>query len=268
MPEGDTIHRVARALGRGLVGREVAAVSLHDRGEVAELAGREVVGVEPVGKHMFIHFSGGWSLRVHLGMNGSWRRLHVRQRRPSNPTVALVIGEIAYVCTRAYRAELVRAAGARRHPKVARLGPDLLAEPPAVEEAVRRARHPAHADREIGDLLLDQRIAAGIGNVYKSEVLFECRVHPRTPVGDLKAEALRSLFDRGAQLMRLNLLARRRTHVPLKRRPTPSSQRLWVYRRAGRPCLDCGTTIERFLQGDMGRSTYFCPGCQGPGRGD
>lgn len=267
MPEGDTVHRVARALGREVVGREVLAVSLHERGQVPELAGRAVVGVEPVGKQMFIHFSGEWSLRIHLGMNGAWRRLHVRQRRPSNPTVALVVGETVYVCSRAYRAELVRTAEVRRHPKVARLGPDLLAEPPEVGEAVRRARHPAYAGREIGDLLLDQRIAAGIGNVYKSEVLFECGIHPRIPVGQLTEEELRSLFDKAAHLMRLNLLARRRTHVPLKRRPTPSSQRLWVYRRAGRPCLDCGTPIERFVQGDMARSTYFCPTCQGPGRG-
>lgn len=268
MPEGDTVHRVARALGREIGGREVLAVSLHDRGQVPELAGRAVVGVEPVGKHMFIHFSGGWSVRIHLGMNGAWRRLHVRQRQPSNPTVSLVVGETAYVCSGAYRAELLRTAAARRHPKVARLGPDLLAAPPEVGEAVRRARHPAYAGREIGDLLLDQRVAAGIGNVYKSEVLFECGIHPRTPVGQLTEEALRSLFDKAAHLMRLNLLARRRTHVPLKRRPTPSSQRLWVYRRAGRPCLDCGTPIERFLQGDMARSTYFCPTCQGPGRGE
>lgn len=265
MPEGDTIHRVARLLGRDITGRPVVSVSLRDQGEVAELAGREVVGVEPVGKHMLIHLARGWSVRVHLGMKGSWRRLHVRQRRPANATVTLVVGESAYVCQGAYRAELVRTSAIRRHPKLARLGPDLLAEPPDIDEAVRRARHPAHAGREIGDLLLDQRIAAGIGNVYKSEVLFECRIHPRTPVGELEPRVVRAVFEKAAELMRLNLLARRRTHVPLRRRATPSSQRLWVYRRGGKPCLDCGTRIERFLQGDMGRSTYFCPGCQRTG---
>jgi hypothetical protein len=78
----------------------------------------------------------------------------------------------------------------------------------------------------------------------------------------ITADRVRELYERAAALMRLNLLTRRRTAVPLRRRPTPSSQRLWVYGRAGRPCLDCGTTIERFMQGDMNRSTYFCPACQ------
>jgi endonuclease-8 len=114
---------------------------------------------------------------------------------------------------------------------------------------------------------MDQRIAAGIGNVYKSEVLFECRVHPRTNMQHITADRVRELYERAAALMRLNLLTRRRTAVPLRRRPTPSSQRLWVYGRAGRPCLDCGTTIERFMQGDMNRSTYFCPACQPPSLG-
>lgn len=262
MPEGDTVHRVARVLGREVTGRTVDRLVLHDRGDIREAAGTSVEKVEPLGKHMFIHLSSGWGVRIHLGMHGKWRRLHVRQERPHDPTVVIESGSTAWVCHRAYRADLVRSDAARRHPKVARLGPDLLADPPDIDGAVRRARHPAWADREIGDLLLDQRVAAGIGNVYKSEVLFECRVHPRAPVGALAGEELRALYSKAAQLMRLNLLTRRRTHVPLRRRPTPSSQRLWVYGRAGRPCLDCRTPVERFLQGDMARSTYFCPSCQ------
>lgn len=262
MPEGDTVHRVARVLSGELVGRTVDRLELRDRGALPELSGARVEGVEALGKHMLVHLSGGWSLRIHLGMKGRWRRLHARQKRPRHPTVLLVTGERAYVCDGAYRADAVRTSEVRRHPKVARLGPDLLADPPELDEAVRRATHPARADREVGELLLDQRVAAGIGNVYKSEVLFECGVHPRTPLGRLQEEEIRALFEKAAHLMRLNLLTRRRTHVPLRRRPTPSSQRLWVYGRAGDPCLDCGTPIERVLQGDMGRSTYFCPRCQ------
>ena len=271
MPEGDTVHRIARVLGRELTGRPLDRVELHDRGEIPELAGRAVDGVEARGKHMLVHLAGGWSLRVHLGMHGRWTRRHVREPRPRDPTVILVAGDSAWICDRAYRAETLRTAALRTHPRLARLGPDLLADPPDIDAAVRRAAHPAWAGREIGDLLLDQRVAAGIGNVYKSEVLFECRVHPRTPVGDLGPETLRALYDKAAHLMRLNLLTRRRTAVPLHRRPTPSAQRLWVYGRAGKPCLDCRTPIQRFLQGDMARSTYFCPSCQplpGPARPD
>jgi endonuclease-8 len=101
-----------------------------------------------------------------------------------------------------------------------------------------------------------------VGNVYKSETLFECRVHPRTLMHQLNPEDVRGIYEKAAKLMRLNLLTRRRTSVPLRRRPEPSSHRFWVYMRAGKPCLDCGTRIERFLQGDMARSTYFCPHCQ------
>lgn len=262
MPEGDTVHRIARVLARELTGRTLDRIEIRDRGEVRELAGHRVDGVEARGKHMLIHLDGGWSVRVHLGMNGRWTRRHVREPGPAHPTLLIQAGERAYVCDRAYRAETVRTAAVRGHPRLARLGPDLLADPPDIDGAVRRASAGAHAGREVGDLLLDQRVAAGIGNVYKSEVLFECRVHPRTPVGRLSVVRRRELFEKAAHLMRLNLLTRRRTAVPLRRRPTPSSARLWVYGRAGRPCLDCGTPIERFVQGDMGRSTYYCPTCQ------
>ena len=262
MPEGDTVHRIAGVLGRDVVGRTLARLELKGHGTVAELAGVTIEAVESVGKHMLVRFAGGWTLRVHLGMKGKWRRQHVRQQRPGGITAVLQVGETAYVCYRAYRAELVRTAHVRRHPKLARLGPDLLAHPPDLGAAVRRARLPAHAHREVGELLLDQRVAAGIGNVYKSEVLFACRVHPRTPMRALDEDAIRALFATAAELMRRNLGTRRRTHVPLQRRPDPSSQRLWVYGRTGEPCLECGTPIQRFLQGDMARSTFFCPGCQ------
>jgi endonuclease-8 len=265
MPEGDTVHRIARVLGAELPGQALTALELHDRGAVPELAGRTIESVEAVGKHLLVNIAGDWSLRVHLGMHGRWRRRHAREPRTRDWTVIITTGETAYVCERSYRAELLRTSALRAHPRIARLGPDLLAEPPQIAEMVRRARIPAHAQREIGDAVLDQRIAAGIGNVYKSEVLFECRVHPRTPVRALPDEQLTQIFETAAKLMRLNLLTRRRTSVPLRRREQPSSQRLWVYMRHGKPCLDCGTPIERFLQGDMARSTYFCPNCQREG---
>jgi endonuclease-8 len=264
MPEGDTVHRNARVLNRELQGRTLERLFVRDRGDVRELAGRAVRSVEARGKHLLVHVDGGWVLRIHLGMKGRWLRRHVRERPASGVTAMLVAGETAYICEGAYTAELLREEAVRTHPRLGRLGPDLLAEPPDIAEAVRRAGVPAHANREIGELLTDQRIAGGIGNVYKSEVLFECRVHPRTRLRALPPAKLTEVYERAAHLMRLNLLTRRRTAVPLRRRATPSSQRLWVYMRAGKPCLDCGTPIERIMQGDMHRSTYFCPSCQPP----
>jgi endonuclease VIII len=264
VPEGDTVHRNAVVLRRELEGRVLERFAVRDRGDVKELAGRCIEKIEAIGKHLLVHIEGGWTLRVHLGMHGRWVRRSVRERVPASMSALLAAEDTAWICERAYTAELMRTSAVRTHPRLGRLGPDLLAEPPDIGEAVRRASAPAHAGREIGDVLLDQRVAAGIGNVYKSEVLFECRVHPRTQLRDLSAQTLRSIFEKAAHLMRLNLLTRRRTAVPLRRRPQPSSQRLWVYMRHGRPCLDCGTHIQRFVQGDMGRSTYFCPTCQPP----
>ena len=262
MPEGDTVHRIARVLGAELPGQTLTALELHDRGAVPELAGRVIETVEAMGKHLLIGIAGDWTLRVHLGMHGRWLRKHPEEPRPRRWTVVITAGDVAYVCEGAYRAELLRTSALRAHPRLARLGPDLLADPPLIDEMVKRARLPGYGEREIGDAVLDQRIAAGIGNVYKSEVLFECRIHPRTKVRELTDKQLTTIFGTAAKLMRLNLLTRRRTSVPLRRREQPSSQRLWVYMRAGKPCLDCGTPIERFLQGDMARSTYFCPTCQ------
>ncbi|HEX2167270.1 MAG TPA: DNA-formamidopyrimidine glycosylase family protein [Longimicrobiales bacterium] len=265
MPEGDTVHRNARVLDAELRGRTLVRFFVRDRGDIKELEGRTIDLIEARGKHLLVHIAGGWVLRVHLGMKGRWLRRHIRERVPRNVTVMLVVDETAYICEGAFTAELMREEALRSNPRLARLGPDLLADPPDIAEAVRRARMPGYASREIGDLLMDQRVAAGIGNVYKSEVLFECRVHPRTRMRDLPELKVAELFERAAHLMRLNLLTRRRTAVPLRRRPTPSSQRLWVYMRNGKPCLDCGRPIERFMQGDMNRSTYYCPGCQGSG---
>lgn len=262
MPEGDTVHRIARILGRELTGRTLDGLELHDRGPVRELEGRRIEAVEARGKHTLVHIEGDWTLRVHLGMHGKWRRQHAREARPGRLTVAIVSGDTAWVCAGAYRAELLRTRSLRANPRLARLGPDLLAEPAPIEEALARALLPAHAHREIGDLLLDQRVASGIGNIYKSEVLFERRVHPRTRVEDLGPDGLRRILEDAARLLRLDLLTRGPTPVPIRRRETPSARRLWVYGRAGRPCLDCGTPIERFLQGDAGRITYFCPRCQ------
>lgn len=262
MPEGDTIHRVARVLARELTDRTVERLTLNDQGAVTEMEGRRIARVEARGKHLLVHIDGGWTLRVHLGMHGRWRRRHVREPAPRASTVELVAGETAYDCERAYRAELIRSDALASHPLLGRLGPDLLAEPPDLEEAVRRAIKPGNAGREIGELIMDQRVAAGIGNVYKSEVLFECRVHPRTPLHRLTAEQVRGVFENAARLMRLNLLTRRRTSVPARRRGTPSTPRFWVYMRKGKPCLECGTDIQRIVQGDAGRSTYFCPTCQ------
>src|SRR5688500_6300309 len=162
MPEGDNILRVATVLTRELAGKTLDQLQINDQGVVEELAGRRVESIESHGKQMFVHIEGGWSLRVHLGMKGSWLRRHTRQVKPAGWTAILSAGEVAYVCVGAYRAELMKTHLVRKHPRMARLGPDLLHEPPDINGVMQRAQLPAHAGREIGEVLLDQRIAAGI----------------------------------------------------------------------------------------------------------
>lgn len=263
MPEGDNILRYARVLGAEITGRTLDRVFLNDLGAVPELVGRRVEGIEAVGKHMLVHVEGGWTLRVHLGMKGGWRRRHVRQPRP-RATVDLAAGDTAWACVNSYRAELIRTERLSTHPRLGRLGPDLLAEPPDIDEAMRRARLAGNALREIGDVVMDQRIAAGIGNIYKSETLFETRTHPRAKLHRLDDARLRAVFEKAAELMRMNLLIRGPHSVRPRRRAGrgASRARFLVYMRKNRPCYDCGTPIERIVQGDMGRSTYFCPNCQ------
>jgi endonuclease-8 len=179
--------------------------------------------------------------------------------------VDLASGDTAYACIRSYRAELIRTDRVRAHPRIGRLGPDLLAEPPDIDEAVRRAMKQGFAMREIGDIVLDQRVAAGIGNIYKSETLFETRTNPRAKMHQLDEVAVRTVFEKAAELMRMNLLIRGRGAVrPRRRDGVVARARFLVYMRKNKPCYDCGTSIERILQGDMGRSTYFCPKCQAP----
>jgi endonuclease-8 len=264
MPEGDNVLRAATVLARELTGRVVDRIRLHDRGDVAELAGKRVEKIEAYGKHMLVSFDAPWVLRVHLGMNGRWRRVHVREKASVPATVRIESGTVAYVCLGSYKADLLDRAAFMRSPKLARLGPDLLHEPPDIGEAVRRAKQAGNAGREIGDVVMDQRIAAGIGNIYKSETLFECRVHPRKLMHHMTEEDVRGVYEKAAALMRLNLLIRNpRIGAPIRRRATGgTNQRFWVYMRRGKPCFDCGTPVDMFLQGDMGRSTYFCPTCQ------
>ena len=163
-------------------------------------------------------------------------------------------------------AELVAARDLGRHRELRQLGPDLLAESFDAAEALRRMKaRPAEA---IADVLLNQRVMAGIGNVYKSEVLFACRVNPFTAVGHVGDQALESLVATARRLLLANVhssLAPMTTYTGYRRttnRDNPS-ERLWVYGRAGKPCRRCGTAVTIDKQGTDARLTYWCPGCQG-----
>jgi endonuclease VIII len=263
MPEGDTIWRTARTLSAALTGRAVTAFesSLPEvaaRGRALRLVGRTVLDVESRGKHLLLRFGGGVTLHTHLRMTGTWHVYRPGSRwRASAHLARAVVRTAAYVavCFAAPVVELLTAAELRAHGPLESLGPDLLA--PDFDGARAREGLRARGPAPIGDALLDQTALAGIGNVYKSEVLFLCGVSPFRKVADLADEVLDRIVATAVVQMKRNLAGGlRRTTSGLEAQP------LWVYERGGRPCRRCGRAIERRVQGALARSTYWCPRCQ------
>ena len=272
MPEGDTIHRAAATLQQALAGRTVTRfASVFPRltriDDTTPIAGRTIERVQARGKHLLIWFSGDLALRTHMRMHGSWHiyRPGERWQRPGHEMRIVIETEAFHAVGFSIPdAEFASAAGLTRDSPLQHIGPDLLAADFDAGEAFARLR--ARSELDVADALLDQTAIAGIGNVYKSEVLFSGRVNPFTPVSRVNDEQLRLLIDTAVRLMRANVADR----VPLDpatgpRRTTgraDPSARLWVYGRAGKPCRRCGTAISRHKQGPHARSTYWCSGCQ------
>ena len=255
MPEGDTIHRSAARLCLALAGKTVQNFRApHMEGERPR-AGATVLAVEAVGKHLLVHFDDGLTLQTHMRMTGSWHlyRPGERWQRPAHTArVVLEVDDWVAVCFLAPVVRSYRAAATRR--PIDHLGVDLCRADADVEIALQRISRFASPDSEIGPVLLDQRIACGIGNVYKSETLFVCRVDPFARLCDLDEATLRSLFTTAARLLQANLESAARATV------APGG--LAVYGKARRPCLRCGTPIARRAQGQPLRLTYWCPRCQ------
>jgi endonuclease-8 len=273
MPEGDTIYRAARTLHRALAGRIVTRfetiLPVLSRGDEDEpLAGRKIESVTSVGKHLLMRFSGDLLLRTHMRMNGSWHiyRTGERWRRPRRDMrIVVSTAEFEAVAFNVPVAEFVRASQVARHRELRRLGPDLLADNFDAAEALRRLRE--QPDLAIADALLNQRILAGVGNVYKSEVLFACGTHPFAKVGELSDAQLSALIDTARKYLRANVgeaLAPMTTYTGYRRttRRANPSDRLWVYSRGGKPCRRCDTPIAVRTTGDDARLTYWCPTCQ------
>jgi endonuclease VIII len=243
VPEGDSLHRAARRL-QVLVGERVAVETPHPQAaaeRVAErLDGRRLEAVEAVGKNLLLSFEGGLVLRSHLRMRGRWQ---VRQRggaRHGKPWLVLQSSTHEALLWNGPVLELGKRA-------TRRLGPDILAEPPDLEAMVVNFRR-EHPGRELGDALLDQRLVAGIGNLWKAEALWCAQISPWRRLGELADEELGRVLAEAARLMRASLGNERE-----ERR---------IYRRAGRPCPRCGTPIRSRGQGDDNRTAYWCPSCQ------
>lgn len=273
MPEGDTIFRAARTLHRALAGREVvrfesvypALTRVH---EDTPITGRTMESVTAAGKHLLMRFSGDLVLRTHMRMNGSWHlyRPGERWQRPQRD-MRIVIATDAFeaVGFNVPVAEFLQEKDVARQDDLRLMGPDLLGESFDPDEAVRRLR--ARGGDAIADAILNQRVVAGIGNVYKSEVLFLCGVNPFTPVRQVSDEALRTILVTAREHMQANVkdptaaIVTYRGYRRTTRRADPG-QSLYVYGRARKPCRRCGTLVLVRAQGRDARLTYWCPACQ------
>ena len=258
MAEGDSILRLAQRMRARLEGAEVSVRTPGPRRPdglaATELNGRTLDRVESRGKHLLFHFDGGLALHSHLGMKGSWQ-LYAngeRWRRPAHQAWIVLVGNgVEAVNFGGSKLRIVPEAQLGRDPRLARLGPDLLADDfdPDVPAARIRSAGP---DLRLGDALLGQRLVAGIGNIFRSEGCFAAGIDPRTPVGAVSDEELVAVLDATRALML--------DSVETGRQPKQ------VYRRAGMPCQTCGTRILSQAQGETARTTYWCPSCQPPAR--
>lgn len=272
MPEGDTIFRAAQTLHKFMAGHRVTRFeSVYPAvTRVAEdhpVIGRTIDSVSAKGKHLLFTFSGDLVLRTHLRMNGSWHiyPAGARWRRPARDMRVLVC--TAEACAVGFNvpiAELLSARDLRRHRELLALGPDLLAEPFDRAEAIRRIRD--RSRDPIAEVLLNQRVLAGIGNVFKSEVLFLAKVNPFTPVAAVTDADLGRILDIAREQLSASVMTGSPTlSAASGRRTTRSldpSVKLWVYSRGGQRCRQCGTAIQSQKSGLDARLTYWCPTCQ------
>ena len=263
MPEGDTLYRIANRLRPILGGQEITHAHANPPRtgsmiDAASLLGQRIESVEAVGKHLLITFNDQRVLHSHLGMTGSWHIYAPREiwRKPAR-RAGIVLATRRHIAVNFSPKflELVTDQAIRRNAYLQRLGPDLMRRSTDVASILPRVRE--HIAAPIGEAVMNQTIAAGIGNIYKSESLFLARLNPWTRVGELSNQRLLDYFALAQQLMRKNRRGGER-----RTRFASGGPLLWVYQRTKRPCLVCGTEIRVRRQGDQGRTTFWCTHCQ------
>jgi endonuclease-8 len=278
LPEGDTIYRSARALNKALGGKVVTAFDtglapLASVNDNTPLAGRVVERVEARGKWCLIFFSGDLILVTHMLMSGSWHIYRTGEKwwmGRNRMRAAITCGDFQAIAFNVPIAEFHTARSLERSSQVPKLGPDILADEFSVDAGVRalQARAQSHPTDEIAVALLNQRVLAGLGNVYKSEVAFAAGVNPFRQMQTITLAEMTTMIETSQKYMKANVLDGSSEGIVTyagNRRTTHSmdrSDRLWVYGRQGQECRRCGALVMMRKQGEQVRSTYWCPGCQ------
>jgi endonuclease-8 len=251
-------------------GGVIDAARLRDRQfECEHIVGRTVTKVEPRGKHLLMHCEPGEAddcarpgatliIHSHMGMTGSWHVYHPGQPwlKPTHyAALVLSINRLEVICFSPRLLELLTVDQLRRHPHIQRLGPDLLGVEFDIDDAIARFR--LHNQMPLGEAVINQTIVSGIGNEYKSDLMFLFGLNPLAPVARYTDDELIKLLEKARFLMRRNL-----SGAPRRTRLGNEGGRLWVYGMVGKPCPKCGTLIKLQRQGDAGRTTFWCAKCQ------
>lgn len=278
MSEGPEAKRTAQRLNEALAGETIHSIESHHKAILQVLAeqpealiGRKILHVHTLGKHILFDLDDGSHLHNHLLMFGSWRVYGLRAKIENDHRIMEIIR------TNKHRAvlrggsvfEWLPASSLEAHPRLKKLGPDVLGE--TYDEARAFANFKKHPDLEIGVALLDQEIIAGIGNYLKSEVMFVTHTNPRALIRDLPDNELQAIVRTSRELTQFSFEnssftipdeIRARLDEP-SMSPLTVGRKHYVFRRTNKPCWNCGTPIRQFRQGPgKGRITYFCPHCQ------
>lgn len=271
MPEGHTLFRLARDLDAAFVGRPVRVSSPQGRfaAEAAELTGQTLVATESAGKHLFLEFPGERFVHIHLGLIGAFDITAGPEALPRGQVRLRLADDTTYADLRgATQCELIGLAA--RDGVLARLGPDPLRADADPERAWAKVRR---SDRPIGVLLLDQAVLAGVGNVYRAEILFRQRMHPLRPGRTLRRNQFQAIWDdlvelmaEGVRLGRIDTVRPEHTPEAMGRaaRVDDHGGEVYVYRRTGQPCLVCDRPVRTEIL--AGRNSFWCSRCQPPFR--
>jgi endonuclease-8 len=278
MPEGDTIYRSARAMQRAIGGQvctgfETGLAKLARVNDDTPLAGRAIEKVEARGKWLLVYFSGDLILLTHMLMSGSWHLYRTGEKwwmGKDRMRAVIRTADWQAVAFNVPVAEFHTARSLARETMVPKLGVDVLSSGYTVKAGIARlkAYGAEHPEAEIAVVLLNQRVLAGLGNVYKSEVAFAAGVNPFRAIATITDREYEVMAEVAQRWMKANVADGAGDGIVTyfgNRRTTGNSnrdERLWVYGRKGQECRRCGGVIERRKQGVQARSTYWCPSCQ------
>jgi len=259
MPEGDTIHRSASAMRTALASKTMVRFDASRLAGPVPQAGRIIESVESHGKHLLVEWDDGLVLDTHMRMTGSWHLYRAGDpwRRPyTQMRAAIEVADWVAVCFNAPNVETYRRADKRRHPGMGRLGPDLCRPDTDLGAVVNLLlTHPDPTAR-LGEVLLDQRVMCGVGNVYRCEVLWATELSPFARIGTITEHDAIRIVNTAAKMLRANLHQTQRITEP------GVKGGLAVYGRNGQRCVRCGESVDCRRMGEHNRLVYWCPGCQ------